>query len=127
MELRISSKENKEVIDITKQVDEQLVQNKVEAGIAIIFVKHTTAALTVSEVGEGTEEDLLEAVQEVIPQLQFRHAHHPSHAPDHMIGSIVGPSISIPVINGKLDLGTWQRVILLELNGPRELQLTLSF
>jgi len=76
--------------------------------------------LAVGEVGEGTEEDLMEVLEKIIPRIRFRHGHDPSHAPDHMISSLLGPSLSVPVLGGKLALGTWQRVLLLEFNGPRE-------
>lgn len=126
MNFSVTSTKTKETIDITEQVEQLVNEKKIENGLVLIFVKHTTAALTVGEVGEGTDQDLLEVVQKLIPQINFRHGHDPSHAPDHMIGSIVGPSIAIPIWEGKLDLGTWQRVILLELNGPRSLELTLT-
>ena len=85
-----------------------------------LFVTHTTAALTTGEIGEGTEQDLLEVVQQVIPSIRFRHAHDPSHAWSHMAASILGPSLVIPVSDGQLTLGTWQSVLLVELDGPRE-------
>jgi secondary thiamine-phosphate synthase enzyme len=88
---------------------------------------HTTAALTTGEVGEGTEEDLLDVVQQMIPRIRFRHGHNPSHAWSHMASSILGPSLMVPIANGKLVLGTWQSVLLVELDGPRdrEVQVTL--
>ncbi len=125
MKLHITSTKNKEAIDLTDKVEKLVTEKKIEKGLVLVFVKHTTAALTIGEVGEGTDEDLLEVVQELIPRINFRHGHNPSHAPDHMIGSIVGPSVIVPICEGKLDLGTWQRVILLELNGPRKLSLAI--
>ena len=56
--------------------------------------------------------------------LHFRHAHDPSHAWSHMASSILGPSLTIPVVAGKLVLGTWQSVMLVELDGPRERTVT---
>jgi len=127
MEFSLNSKSKKEILDITGQINDLIAAEKFVEGSVLVFVKHTTAALTLSEVGEGTEEDLLEVAQKMIPQINFRHRHNPSHAPDHMIGSIIGQSLTIPIKSGRLDLGTWQRVVLIELNGPRELQLTLNF
>jgi len=126
MKFSVNSSKNKEVIDITNSINEFLTEKKVEQGSVLIFAKHSTAALAVSEVGEGTEEDLLEVVQKMIPRINFRHGHNPYHAPDHMISSIVGPCVTVPIWESKLDLGTWQRVVLLELNGPRKLDLTLT-
>ena len=89
-------------------------------GACCLFISHTTAALTTGEVGEGTEEDLLDVVEAVIPKLDFRHAHDPSHAWSHMAASLLGPSLTIPVAGGKLLLGTWQSILLIELDGPRQ-------
>jgi secondary thiamine-phosphate synthase enzyme len=89
-------------------------------GLCLLFVAHTTAALTTGEIGEGTEQDLLDVVEQMIPSIRFRHAHDPSHAWSHMASSILGPSLSVPVTDGQLALGTWQSVLLVELDGPRE-------
>lgn len=62
----------------------------------------------------------------MIPKLNFRHEHNPAHAPDHMISSVVGPSLTIPFRDGKLRLGTWQSVLLVERNGPRERDLVVT-
>jgi secondary thiamine-phosphate synthase enzyme len=91
-----------------------------------VFVTHTTAAVTTGEIGEGTEEDFLQIVEEIIPRIQFRHAHDPSHAWSHMAASILGPSLTIPVSGGTLVLGTWQSVMLVELDGPRDRKVHVS-
>ncbi len=116
--LRIKSRRPKDVLDITDLVESKLGSSK--AAVCLLFVQHTTAALAVGESGEGTGEDLLEVAESMIPKIRFRHGHDPSHAPDHMASSIIGPSLSLPIENGRLALGTWQRVLLLEFNGPRE-------
>jgi secondary thiamine-phosphate synthase enzyme len=81
----------------------------------------------VGEVGEGTEEDLLDVLEKIIPKIRFRHAHDPSHAPAHMIASILGPSLALPIAGGRLALGTWQSVLLIELDGPRERTIHVQF
>jgi secondary thiamine-phosphate synthase enzyme len=88
--------------------------------VCALFVTHTTAALTTGEIGEGTEQDLLEVAEQIIPSIRFRHAHDPSHAWSHMAASILGPSLTLPIVDGRLALGTWQSVMLVELDGPRE-------
>ena len=118
--LRISTGSLKEVVDLTDQLQSLIRKAKMQEGICSIFVTHTTAALTTGEIGEGTEKDLLEVVEQMVPSIRFRHAHDPSHAWSHMASSILGPSITIPVLSGKLVLGTWQSVMLIELDGPRE-------
>ncbi len=56
----------------------------------------------------------------MLPQQRYRHPHDPAHAPDHLLAAIVGPSVAIPYSGRRLLLGTWQRVILVELDGPRQ-------
>lgn len=127
MKFTIHSSSHRQAIDITPDLNKLLATKSLLTGSALVFVKHTTAALAVSEVGEGTEEDLLEVVEKLLPPINYRHIHDPAHAPDHMLGSIIGPAVTIPIWEGKLDLGTWQRVVLLEFNGPRQLQLVISY
>ena len=91
-----------------------------------MVVLHTTAALTTGEAIEGTDEDLMETLERIIPRIKFRHAHDPSHAPDHMISSIVGSNLTLPLRGGRLELGTWQRVLLVECNGPRDRGIVVS-
>lgn len=116
----IATKTRKQVVDLTDRVHRVIKQAKMTEGVCTLFLTHTTASLTTGEVGEGTEEDLLEIVERIIPQIRFRHAHDPSHAWSHMAASILGPSLSIPVTDGGLVLGTWQSVLLVELDGPKE-------
>jgi secondary thiamine-phosphate synthase enzyme len=118
--LRISTSVRKQVVDLTDQVEAVIRKAKMQEGLCSLFITHTTAALTTGEIGEGTEQDFLQVVEQMIPSIHFRHAHDPSHAWSHMASSILGPSLTIPVAAGKLVLGTWQSVMLVELDGPRE-------
>jgi|SRR3989344_4915996 len=124
--LKVKTSQNKEAVEITDLVNDLITKSKVKSGLCHLFVKHTTAALTTGEVGEGTDEDLLEIVQKMIPKINFRHLHNPEHAPDHMVGSVVGPSLTIPISGGQLDLGHWQRVLLIEMNGPRQREIVVT-
>ena len=118
--LRVATTRAKEAVDMTERVNDAIAAAGIQEGLCVLFVAHTTAALTTGEVGEGTEEDLLEVVEQVIPRIDFRHAHNPSHAWSHMASSLLGPSLSLPVSKGSLTLGTWQSVLLIELDGPRQ-------
>ena len=119
-QLQVNTTELKQIVDVTDQVQGVIRQAKLKEGLCMVFVTHTTAAITTGEIGEGTEQDFLQIVEQMIPRIQFRHAHDPSHAWSHMASSILGPSLTIPVSGGKLVLGTWQSVMLVELDGPRE-------
>lgn len=115
-----TTSDSRQVIDITDDV-QKLLDPKAEA--CTVFVAHTTCAVTTADLDPGTDLDLLDAVWEMIPKLDYRHPHDPSHVPAHLASSIIGPSVTVPVEDGKLVLGTWQRIILVELDGPRERQL----
>jgi secondary thiamine-phosphate synthase enzyme len=125
--LKIKTDRLKQVVDLTDRVNALIAKRKIAEGLCCLFVTHTTACLTTGEVGEGTEKDLLDVVQEMIPKIDFRHGHDPSHAWSHMASSVLGPSLTIPVSSGKLVLGTWQSVLLVELDGPRERDLHVIF
>ncbi len=125
MKLTISTSKNKEVVDITEDV-EKLAEGA-EGEILHLLLTHTTAALTTADLDPGTDLDMLDAIDAIAPELDYRHPHNPEHAPDHIMSSIIGTSLSVPHENGKLVLGTWQRIVLIELDGPRERKIVLSF
>lgn len=120
--LTIKTKDNRQVVDITDQV-QKMVDKTAKA--IVVYVAHTTCAVTTADLDPGTDLDLLDAVWGMIPKLKYRHPHDPSHVPAHLASSIIGPSITVPVADGKLVLGTWQRIILVELDGPRERDLAV--
>jgi secondary thiamine-phosphate synthase enzyme len=118
--LTIATRNKDEIVDITARVEAALREMHAENGVCTIFVAHTTCALTTADLDPGTDRDLLDALRHLLPSLSYRHPHNPTHAPDHLISSIIGASLAIPFTNGNLLLGTWQRVILVELDGPRQ-------
>jgi secondary thiamine-phosphate synthase enzyme len=124
--LTISTHKNKQVVDITGPIERYLAMTGICQGLCNIFAAHTTAGLTTGEMIEGTDEDLTETLGRVIPKINFRHEHDPAHAPDHMISSILGPALTIPFREGKLKLGKWQSVLLVERNGPREREIVVT-
>lgn len=124
--LEIKTTALKQIIDLTDRVQAVIREANLADGLCSVFVTHTTAALTTGEIGEGTEQDFLQIVEQIIPRIRFRHAHDPSHAWSHMASSILGPSLTIPVSAGQLMLGTWQSIMLVELDGPRERNVFVS-
>ena len=116
MEMNIITNAKLHVVDLTQQVQD-LVESGVKA--AIIHAMHTTCAITTADLDPGTDLDLLDAAWGMIPKYQYRHQHDPAHVPAHLASSIIGPSVIIPVRNGKLALGKWQRIVLVELDGPK--------
>ncbi len=126
MKLTIKTQNKREVVDITDQVNEEVSKQKFKDGVCNLFVTHTTAALTTADLDPGTDQDYLAAFEKLVPKLEYTHPHNPSHMPDHILSSLIGTSLSLPVENGKLVLGTWQRVILIEFDGPRERELVIQ-
>ena len=121
--LSVNTTKKRQILDITDQVaqhantDERLVH---------VFVAHTTAAITTMDLDPGTDLDFLDALDELLPDLDWRHPHDPSHTPDHLLASLIGPDVNIPTEDGQMLLGTWQRVVLVELDGPRDRTVIVS-
>jgi len=124
--ITVRTRKKDEVVDITDTVEAHLQEAKTESGICFVFAAHTTCALTTADLDPGTDLDLLDALRRLLPKMSYRHPHDPSHTPDHILSSLIGPSLSIPYANHQLLLGTWQRVILIELDGPRQRTLHIS-
>jgi secondary thiamine-phosphate synthase enzyme len=124
MNIQIITSQKKQIKDITDEVQKNI---KIQNGLVNVFVSHTTAAITTADLDPGTDQDLLDFLDSLVPDINWRHPHNPKHAPDHLLSSIIGPAVLVPINDGQLQLGTWQRIILVELDGPRErdVQLTL--
>ena len=126
--LSVITHRKREILDITDQVKKLLAQRENTAsGVCHLVVLHTTAALTTADLDPGTDLDMLDAFELLIPKLNFRHPHNPAHAPDHILSALIGTSITLLVENRKLVLGTWQRVVLVELDGPRTREVAMAF
>lgn len=87
-------------------------------GLLNVFVPHATAGIAILETGAGSDDDLLAALQDLLPSDdRWRHRHGtPGHGRDHVLPAIVPPHATLPVINGRLSLGTWQSICLVDTN-----------
>jgi secondary thiamine-phosphate synthase enzyme len=125
--ITIKTRKKREVLDITDTVESLLEKNHAQAtGICNVFILHTTAALTTADLDPGTDLDMLDAFEAMIPKLRYRHPHNPAHVPDHILSALIGTSLALPFERGKLVLGTWQRIVLIELDGPRQRDLAVT-
>ena len=124
--LKVRTRKKREIVDLTDLLEEQLANTKAVTGICHLLVLHTTAALTTADLDPGTDLDILDAFEAMVPKLRYRHPHDPAHVPDHILSALIGTSLSLPFESGKLMLGTWQRVVLVELDGPRQRELAIS-
>ncbi len=89
-------------------------------GLLNVFVPHATAGLVIVEVGAGSDDDLVDALDRLLPRDEplYRHRHgSPGHGADHVVPLLVAPSLVVPVVGGRLALGTWQSICLLDPNG----------
>lgn len=127
LRLTIKTHRKREIVDITERVESLIrEQNTIRSAVCHLVVLHTTAALTTADLDPGTDLDMLDAFEQLIPKLKYRHPHDPSHVPDHILSALVGTSVSLLVENRSLILGTWQRVVLVELDGPRSREIALG-
>ena len=122
--LLVKTSKEKELIDITKQVLEILQEEKVENGMCHLFLRHASAALTTTFFDVEKDLERISQWEVVLPLVKdAKHIHEHTHfmdtIPNYIMASFLGPSISIPIHKGKLMLGEYQRLVLVELGGPR--------
>ncbi|MER5378868.1 secondary thiamine-phosphate synthase enzyme YjbQ [Streptomyces sp. NBC_00647] len=117
--LNISSGSSEAVVDLTRDCEAFL--REVAAGrdgLLNVFVPHATAGIAIIETGAGSDDDLLTALHSLLPaddRWQHRHG-SPGHGRDHVLPAIVPPHATLPVVDGSLELGTWQSVCLVDTN-----------
>lgn len=89
-----------------------------EDGLVHVFVPHATAGLALMETGSGSERDLEDTIERLLPRDQrYAHSHGSTgHGADHVLPAFISPSVSIPVVEGELQLGTWQSLVLVDTN-----------
>lgn len=106
-------------IDITARVSELIRHSCIRQGICQVFVPHTTAGVTVNENADpDVVTDMLAALDQMVPKLSYRHFE--GNSPAHVKSSLVGCSLTVPVADGELVLGTWQGIYFCEFDGPRK-------
>jgi secondary thiamine-phosphate synthase enzyme len=116
--IEIVTKKDVELVDITDSV-EKFVQG-VKDGVCIVYTRHTTGALFINENENGLKQDILGLLEKLVPKdAGYHHDKIDNNAHAHLRATLLSPSVSIPVENGKLVLGTWQRVFFAEFDGPR--------
>jgi secondary thiamine-phosphate synthase enzyme len=123
--IEVTSQRRRQLVDVTSFVQESVAAAGVSEGLCHVCVPHTTAAVTLNENADpAVGDDLLRALEAMVPKLAWRHAEGNSDA--HLLSSLVGPSVTVPISNGELSLGRWQAVFLLELDGPRRRELWVT-
>lgn len=125
--IRVRSREREELVEFTAEVQAALRESGAREGVVVLFVQHTTAALTVNENADpDVPRDMLHALRTLVPQhgMGFRHGEENSDA--HIKTSLVGTSLTVPFREGELLLGRWQGVFLCEFDGGREREVVMT-
>jgi secondary thiamine-phosphate synthase enzyme len=119
------------VVNVTEEVRRALAGAAIRNGLAVVSVPHTTCCLSLNEDEPGLKDDIGRLARHLLdpaePEGGFRHDRVDDNARAHLFASLVGPSVSVPVKDGGLLLGTWQGVLLVEADGPRTRRLDMTF
>ena len=117
--LSISTSQQTELLDITREVEKAVSGAEVLNGLALVFVPHTTAGITINEGADrSVQEDILKVLNQLIP-FQGSYRHREGNSPAHIKTSLMGSSVTVVIETGRLILGTWQSIFLCEFDGPR--------
>ena len=109
-----------QMIEITDRVQRLVKQNDVQNGMALVFVPHTTAAVTINEnYDPDVKSDMLKKLETLIPKNESYYQHDEGNSDSHVKSSLVGSSVTVLIEGGKLVLGTWQGIQFCEFDGPR--------
>jgi secondary thiamine-phosphate synthase enzyme len=117
--IRVKTHERTEFVNITQQVKKTVHSEKVERGLCTVYCPHTTAAITINEAADpSVQRDILMELNKVVP-LNDGYAHMEGNSAAHIKASVIGESVTVPVENGSLVLGTWQGIFFCEFDGGR--------
>jgi len=118
-EIAISTRKRLEFVDITLQINEFVNDSGIEDGTVLIFTEHTTSGLTINENESGLISDMENILKKLVPEDRYEHDRIDNNADSHLRSLLLEHSLLLPVSDKKLQLGTWQRVFFVELDGPR--------
>jgi len=128
--IQIKSKLENDIIDITDKVSQVVRESQIESGAVIVFVVGSTAAITTIEYEPGLKKDFPEMLSRLAPrEIEYAHDNtwHDGNGHSHIRASLIGPSLAIPILEGWLTLGTWQQIVLIEMDTrPRERTIILQ-
>jgi secondary thiamine-phosphate synthase enzyme len=120
-DITLRTRKTQEMIDITQEVADEVRRTGVKDGLCLVFVPHATAAVVINENADPNVcQDILDAMGRLVPEGAWRHDRIDNNAAAHIKATILGPSETVPVRGGALRLGTWQRLMLAEFDGPRD-------
>lgn len=119
--IKLQTKQHKQMLDITAQVQDIIRQETIQEGIALVYCPHTTAAITINENADpDVVHDIMMRLEEMYPWNHPRDRHGEGNSAAHLKASTLGPSELVPITAGRLVLGTWQGIYFCEFDGPRQ-------
>ncbi len=125
--LKINTQKRVEIKDITTEVSEILSRSGIKEGLLNVYSPHSTSGVVINENESGLVRDFKLTLEKVIPQgAGYQHDRIDNNADSHIRGFLLGGSQTVPVENGKMMLGTWQSIFFIELDGPRQRNLTVT-
>jgi len=117
--IRVKTESRTQFVDITSLVRDAVAKSKVQEGLVLVYVPHTTAGVTINEAADpSVVEDIQAKLSELVPH-HSRYRHAEGNADAHIKTTLVGSSVHLILSKGSLDLGTWQGVFFCEFDGPR--------
>jgi secondary thiamine-phosphate synthase enzyme len=115
------------ILDITREIKSILDKSGLKTGIVHVYSRHSTSGIVVNENEPGLVEDFQSSLESLVPTTNnYQHDMIDNNADSHLRSFLIGNSETIPLYNGKLDLGTWQSVFFVELDGPRTRKITVT-
>ena len=116
-----------EVLDLKREVTDVVARARVGEGICTVFVRHATAAIVINENADaGVRADIVTALAKLFPEVVWEHDRVDDNGAAHLKAAFLGPSESVPVRDGRLLLGTWQGIALVECDGPRDREIVVD-
>ncbi|MCK5025906.1 MAG: secondary thiamine-phosphate synthase enzyme YjbQ [Nanoarchaeota archaeon] len=116
----VSTTSRQQIIDINKQVKDIVKDSKIKEGLCLIYIPHTSAAVIINENADhNIMLDIIDALNKVVPQGQWKHDKIDGNGDSHIKSAILGPSETVIIDKGELQLGKWQDILLAEFDGPR--------
>jgi secondary thiamine-phosphate synthase enzyme len=115
----VSTSSRMEFVDITRQIQKEVSNSSIHDGVCYAYNPHTTAGLTINEGADpAVKDDIVSVLKRIVP-MDYPYKHMEGNSPAHIMASLMGSSVTVIVENGRLVLGTWQKIFFCEFDGPR--------
>ena len=125
--IEVKTQIKEDLIDITSQVRKEIVSSKIQNGLCLVYVPHTTAGVTINENADpDVRADILMAMKKLLPE-SLPYQHGEGNSPAHIKASLIGSSVTILIEDGRPLFGTWQGIFFCEFDGPRNRKVYINF